>query len=184
MNENFMKFLKSLKGIGTKGNYNPSLQVTQASGAATAAPWWARAAFAGRRQQVMKEGLLGKMPASYGTTPEYLKQKALEKKFSTFDKDALPGSFTDDRTRVAQKIAKAAQNWKIPGLGQPKPASKIDKFKDQFGGGKEANLIQKIVDRDKRFQEEQRLAAERKAASLKAASQRKGGQKASPRPLR
>ena len=166
----FMKFLSSLKGTGAKGNYNPSLQVTQAGGAATAAPWWARTAFAGNRQRVMKEGLLGikdrkpstsKYAAKFAAAQKALQDKALEKKFTTFDSDKLPGSFTNDRERVAQKIAKAAQNWKIPGMGQPNQLSKLDKYKAKMGDYQ----VMKILDRDKQLQQKQA----QKASSLNAA---------------
>ena len=171
MNEMFMKFLTNLGGMGAKGNYNPSLKVTQSGGSATAAPWWARAAFAGNSKKVMKEGLLGikdrkpstsKYAAKFAAEQKALQDKALEQKFTTLDSDQLPGSFTNDRDRVAQKIAKASQNWNIPGLGQPNKPSKLDKKAKM-----DSYPIMKILERDKKLRQQQsQKASSRNAAQI------------------
>jgi len=112
MNETFMKFLKSLSGPGAiaTGGYNPMMQVQEGSGIG-AAPWWAGTAFAGQRERIAKSTPTIPGRAVYGRDAKDL---AIDRRMTSLDTKATPQSFTNDRERVAAKIAQASKKWKLP----------------------------------------------------------------------
>jgi len=106
--ETFMKFLATLGGgLSSLSGYNPSLKVKESGGGSGAAPWWSRTAFSGQRNRLEKEMETSKLSEEY-------KQKSIDSKLTRFDSQTKPNSYTNDRERVAAKIAAASKKWKMP----------------------------------------------------------------------
>jgi len=143
MNENFLKFLGSLAPLAKyrSGGYNPAMQIQAGGGNLSAAPWWAATAFAQNRNRVMKASESAKgLPSRGPVQSPFTIQRALDRKLGSFDQSAA-GSSTNDRERVAAKIAAASKKWKLPGnspfVGKPNAPSL--KTKATSGGGGRAN---------------------------------------------
>ena len=113
------------------------MQVQAGGGNPSAAPWWAATAFAQNRNRVMKASENAKGLPSRGRvqSPSTI-QRALDRRLGSFDKSAA-GSSTNDRERVAAKIAAASKKWKLPGNSPfvGKPNAPALKTKAPSGGG-------------------------------------------------
>lgn len=143
MDENFWKFLGSLSPLAKyqPGSYNPAMQVQAGGGNPSAAPWWAATAFAQNRNRVMKASESAKgLPSRGPVKSPFTIQRALDRKLGSFDKSAASSS-TNDRERVAAKIAAASKKWKLPGNSPfvGKPNAPALKTKATSGGGGSAN---------------------------------------------
>ena len=113
------------------------MQVQAGGGNPSAAPWWAATAFAQNRNRVMKASENAKgLPSRGRVQSPFTIQRALDRKLGSFDQSAA-GSSTNDRERVAAKIAAASKKWKLPGNSPfvGKPNAPALKTKAPSGGG-------------------------------------------------
>jgi len=116
MNETFMEFLKTLVSpvSTTGGGYNPEFLVN-GSGGNTAAPWWARSAFATQQKPTVSNPLPTTTSDGNPLTPEQIAfQKPIEWVRPGVGKTPDAKKYTNDRDRVAAKIVAASRKWKLP----------------------------------------------------------------------